>query len=227
MSTPSLVFKEGEGYAEIGQQNPLRWAIFKNSGDVFTQQTKKFKCKDFFNDFVAKYHDTDVSIYGMSTSSAEVDAYGMFIGLWQTTPQFIGNIERAINPKLEEEMGFKLLPVQVGEVVLLLLPRALFDSTYTISLVTLLIRACNDAQEWSCYDHMMTHSIEELIQRHSGWLKTASLLPPDHLKEYWWYVTPSHNSETIKKGSYGLNSYVHNNGSISWKNSTGFMKEKV
>jgi len=224
MSTPSLVFKTGSGYAEENQQNPLRWAIFKNSGDTFTQQTYKMKCKDFFNDFVAKYHGSECNIYGMNTASVEVDSYGMFLGLWETTPQFIGNIEQALNPKLEQEVGVKLYPVQVGEVVLLLLPRCLFDSTYTTSLVTLLIRACNDAKEWSCYDHLVSESIEPLVLSRADWLKSANLLPPEHLREFWFYSGPEYNDKTITNGTFSFSSYVHNCGFLAWKAAKGFVK---
>jgi len=225
-STPSLVLNNIEGYSEAGQANPLRWATFKRDGDTFVQQTGKIKCKDYFNDFVAKYRGHTVKIYGMDTSKYKEDTYGVFIGLWYTTPQFLGNLERALNPKLENELGFKLFPVQVGDVVLMLLPRALFENTYTISFVTLLIRACNDALEWSSYEHMVAESMESLIENQRVWLKQAPLLPPEHLRKYWYYCGPQYNSEIVQENNYSFSSLVHNNGFISWANAPGFIQKE-
>jgi len=222
-STPSLIFNSKKGYSEIDQNNPIRWAIFKYQGnDTFVQQTGLFKCKDFFNDFVAKYHGADVSIYGMRTADNEVDAAGMFIGLWNITDQFIGNVERAINPKLQQELGIQLLPAQVGDTVLVFLPKVLFDSTYTISFLTLLIRACNDVKEWSCYEHLVSESLESLLVSNVSWFKEASLLPPEHLRKYWYYAGPAYNNEVIQNNNYSFSSMVHNNGVLGWKSAKGF-----
>jgi len=223
MSTPSLVLKKIPGsYSEVDQHNPLRWVIFKREGDAFIQQTNQFRCKDFFNDFVAKYHGNDCIIYGMNTAKVEVDSYGMFIGLWNTTPQLVSNIEKALNPKLKEECGVELQPVKVGDVVLLLLPRVLFDSTYTISFVTLLIRACNDATEWDCYEHMVTESIENIFSGKEEWFKGASLLPPEHLRKYWFYCGDKAHSECVQQDHYAFSTYVHNSGVLTWRGAKGF-----
>jgi len=223
-STPSLLPNKNKFVlSEETQQNPLRWAIFKYQGDnKFVQQTPPFRCKDYFNDFVAKYHGHEVSIFGIHTGKVEVDSFGMFVGLQHTTPQFVDNLLRVLNPKLQEEFGIELVPTTVDEWVLVLFPRVLFDSTYTISLLTLIIRACNDVTEWANYDHLVEGSLESLILSHKGWLKSAKLLPPEHLRKYWFFSHETYHNETVAPGSYSFSNHVHNTGCFTWKNAKAF-----
>ena len=58
-------------YSEVPQTNVLRWTVLFNQGDgVFKPQTKEFKCKDFFNELVAKYHGHVLGCYGFTTESS-------------------------------------------------------------------------------------------------------------------------------------------------------------
>ena len=213
-------------YTEVWQANPLRWLVmFQNEEGKFVQQTLPFKCKDYFNDFVAKYQGHAFKQYGMPCGSVKVNTYGMWLLLTNITDQFIGNIERAINPKLEAETGHKLNPVKVEDKpdhVLVLLPRSLFDSTYTMSYLTLIIRACNAANDFSCFEELITTSKESLVES-AKWLKDLSFLPPEHLRQYWWWQGDNYSSKKIMSDNYSFNSYVHNNGVFAWVNTKGFV----
>ena len=141
-------------YSEIEQLNPLRWEIlFKNADGVFEPQTAKFKCKDFFNDIVAKYNGHNLTIYGMDTSSIKLNEEGVYVrlkNLFRDNPYFIENLQRIVIDPVKQELGaeiwFKKVNTTVG---LLFLPREVFKNTYIISLVTYLIRCCNNKLEVS------------------------------------------------------------------------------
>jgi len=131
-------------FAEVPQQNPLRWTLYYRDKDgLFYPQEHEFRCKDYFNDFVASYHGKECSIYGMKTANVKKNIYGMLVGVTNVTQAFVHNIEKCLNPKLEAETGHKLYPTTVEDMpgkVLFLLPRELFNTTYTISFLTLMIR---------------------------------------------------------------------------------------
>lgn len=215
-------------YSERNQANPLRWSVFYlDKENKYIRQTNPMMCKDFFNDMVAKYQGICLNIYGLDCEKINLNEYGVWLLLSNTTDQFIGNVERVLNPKLGHETGQILNPAKVEDLngeVLVLIPRSLFNSTYTISYLTLVIRACNAAKDFSSWENLMTNSKETLIQS-APWLKDKNFLPPDHLKEYWWWQGEAYNSKKIAETTYGLRNFVHNNGVFAWVNIHGFTQE--
>ena len=219
LTSTLFVFREDSPkYIELAQPNPIRWSICLYEDDKFVQQTGWFKCRDFFNDMSALYNGANNAIYRMDTSKIKVNSYGVFLLMKETTPQFVGNVVRCVAPKYKEEMGGDLHPVPVEDMpghVLLLLPKDLVDNTFSFSFITLLLRACNDVKEFSCYDHLITESVEPLVENYKGVLKELSLKRPAHLQQYWWWANTI-NSETTKETSYEYQGCLHDNGVISW-----------
>jgi len=63
---------------ENTQRNPLRWTLLKPTEPaIFVNTTCEFKCKDYFNDFVAYKHcGKEFYVYGMKNNVATFDAAG-------------------------------------------------------------------------------------------------------------------------------------------------------
>src|SRR5215217_7220298 len=80
--------------SEVGQTNPLRWVVLhRTDEETFVAQTTGFKCKDYFNDLVAKYHGHELSIYGFSTAKVEVNEEGLYVQLKNITGDFDTNLD--------------------------------------------------------------------------------------------------------------------------------------
>jgi len=226
-STQFVFRKSSPNYTEIPQANPIRWSVCLYEDDKFVQQTGWFKCRDFFNDMAALYNGANNCIYGMDTQKIKVNTYGIFLLIKETTPQFIDNVMRCVAPKYKEEIGGDLHPVPVEDMpghVLILLPKDLVDNTYSFSFVTLLLRACNDAKEFSCYDHLISESVEGLVANYKDSLKHLSLKRPAHLRKYWWWSGPVYNSLTKTENSFEYRPILHDNGVMSWIRYTQFNK---
>jgi len=201
-------------YGEVSQSNPLRWAIYThNEADgLFHPQSSWFKCKDFFNEVVKLYNTGATSyIYGFTTEGMVLNPYGVFIRLKYVRDAFYQNIS-LINIILKEQLNIELLPVpiedQKGE-CLLLLPRVLFNNTFTISKVSLWIRACNVSAAFSSYEEMQQNSGESMMT-----VCSTTLLPPENYQDYWFYASKENNSKVSPDAYISL---IHNNGFINWK----------
>ena len=146
-------------YTESPQINPLRWVCLHQIGqETFENTTSIFKCKDYFNDFVAYKHSKNVfRMYGMNSDDAKFDAHGgLSMLVFNITPHFEGNLKRVLEPvfgKLwDAHVSFRLLsPSELsgecnkitGNCGILWLSPECFTTTFHISAITLFIRACN------------------------------------------------------------------------------------
>lgn len=211
-------------YGEMPQANPLRWCVYyyDDLNETFTAQTDWFKCKDFFNDFVAKYHGVEGRVYGMSTSGMSINDYGMWLRLKALYPAFYKNALL-----VAEKFGVELTLAPFDDdssQCLTLLPRALFKSTYTISLFTLLLRAANNSQEFSSYEELVKTSKERLLSYTE--FKKAPFILPESLQKYWCYMGSRYNSQYWEGREKPQIEAVHNNGFLSWiqSDTTGAFK---
>lgn len=195
-------------YREVGQPNPLRWQLYFQREGELIPQTSLFKCKDFFNDIVGWYHGKTGEVYGMDTTTMQLNDYGVFVRLFFLKKGFRHNIETVVNPLLQEKLLF--VDVQEGE-ALTLLPRELFNNTFIISKVSHLIRLCNIDKEVSSFEELQqNHPFEDCTQL------IPSLTLPEKYKVFWWFAGEGYNS----LGSVFNMIWLHNNGYKSWATAT-------
>lgn len=139
---------------ENSQENPIRWAMCKEvSPDVLVNTTPLFKCRDYFNDFVAKKHLKKLfEVYGMYSDWASFDEQGgAYVLVANLTSKFLENLDNFVNVLLKKNWGFvikaedvKVEPARtVTKAQLLYFPNEIFTSNYRVSLITLLIRMAN------------------------------------------------------------------------------------
>lgn len=131
-------------YGENPQSNPLRWTILHKEGEKeFVAQSWQFKCKDFFNDLVAKYLGFNLTVYCFNAGEVKLNDEGTYVFLDNITEQFEGNID-FINKYAAQ---WEKPPVEVihkeKDTRIILIPRVYFENTFYISLVTYLIRISN------------------------------------------------------------------------------------
>lgn len=143
---------------ENSQENPIRWAMCKEvSPDVLVNTTPIFKCRDYFNDFVAKKHLKKLfEVYGMNSDWASFDEQGgAYVLVANLKPKFLENLDNFVNVLLKKNWGFVIkpedvtvealdkAPVRLTKAKLLYFPNEVFTSNYRVSLITLLIRMAN------------------------------------------------------------------------------------
>ena len=210
------------GYAEEGQDNPLRWVLLSKSGGDVLEATYEntgtwWKCKDFLNDTVfAIQTGKQLSIYGWNTANLSLPKKGE--PLYLAVKDFTKNFENNVNNCLGNAVTF----VGDGELngskvkVLEIAPQGV-SNTYFISLITLMIRLCNSETSFQNVEELKAYKgfgggdqgkWDEVVAK--GWLFDL----PQHLTKFIWYCGDKYNSETVESPS---SSMVHNCGVLSWQ----------
>lgn len=211
-----ITWKTQPSYAEEGQPNPLRWAILSGSlEEGFTNETSWLKCKDFFNDYCYTYNTgKPMAIYGFNTKDMAIPAKGepVYIAVKDITPQFKENVQNVTSNVAIHE-------ADDGTCVLELHPDH-FANTYSISLVSLVIRLCNVEHSFGSLEEMKVYQ-KFPSQDQSKWnqvvAKKVFFSLPEKLKKYIWYSGEQHNSETeVTMASYQLASNIHNCGVLTY-----------
>jgi len=127
---------------ETGQINPLRWSILYLEEDgSYENQTGEFKCKDYFNDVVAKYNGFVLNVHGMNFEHIKLNTEGVYVRLsrlkWHA--QLKANLQLIRDNAVENGLP-PLNFSQDGAHILIFIPKVFFSSTYQISYLTYLIR---------------------------------------------------------------------------------------
>lgn len=206
-------------YAEVGQSNPLRWTCLhldkqEGSSRTFSEQSKQWKCKDFLNEIVAKYHGHLLGCYGFTADSVQTNDEGVYVKLTNIVDkdvyrQNIGSINT-----LAAAQGFpqlELLEIEDGFVVLL--PRAYFDTTYPISLLTYLMRVANVGtvvSDVSWLEHP-TKSVDNPFASVYAQVLKQGFATPDNVGGSYYYYGEKHDYS--KKPQVSM---VHNCGVSQW-----------
>lgn len=225
-----ITLTHNETYAENPQANSIRWRImYKKDDGSFVDQAAVMKCKDFFNDVVAKVTGGKEFIkYSFNNEDIKSNEEGIYIlltGVNSPKTIFARNITKILNPRLKEELGCGMdLEVEPAR-VMLLIPSKVWTSTYYISLLSLLIRGCNYNILIKDWDHLFTVLYEKegygssyatgceyLRKEHCQQLSEVGFNIP--LAEKYWFYSMSFNSESYE--DYALASTVHDNGVVSW-----------
>lgn len=210
------------GYGEIPQVNPLRWVMLYRTGDdVFETQTTDIKCKDFFNDTLAFHkHGKNFNMYGYAANKKKNEE-GIYFLLKHIGDfaSFASNIE-VLNKKLREQLKCELSFWQQSEKeVVMLLPNPVWDSTWKLSLVTMLIRCCNYGYRYEQWDDFYRTDAPLNQQERSFDIRAKAntqawgFIVPEKYQKYWWFNGSEYNSEKYPEMIGGT---IHNNGCVSW-----------
>lgn len=205
-------------YSEIGQPNPIRWAILSGTPETgFVNESSWLKCKDFFNDYVVAYNGGKrFGIYGFSTEHMNIPEKGqpVYMAVKDLTSSFLPNLN-TLNGGLPEPVG--VLKAE-DDTVVLRIPAYYFENTYNISLISLMIRLCNIDYVFSSYEEFVNYK-QHAGQDQNLWnnvvAKGKYFNLPDHLKGYVWYAGEQYNS-TKEMQVYQMSSLIHNGGVVSW-----------
>lgn len=220
----------GTTYSELHQVNPLRWVmLFRESEDKFTCQTGLVKCKDFFNDNLAYFkHGIKFGIWGY-TSEAKKNDEGVYFLLKNIDDQecFLNNID-VINEKLMEQLSCKLSYWKQDKDVVMLLPNPIWESTWRLSLVTILIRCSNYGYKHAKWEDFFEHKAPLVaVDKVFDPLATKNckawgfIVPHKDAEGCWWYCGPDYNSKKQPNQTGGT---IHNNGCCNW---SMFLKQQV
>lgn len=132
-------------YTEIDQPNKIRFSIlYKEEDGSFTDQSGKFKCRDFFNDCVAARKGFFYKIYGWDNQLIKTNEEGIYLLLSELSLKNWDSNFALVNKEAEEQ-GFPNISVEKYEGErLLFIPNEYRENTYTLSYLTALIRWCNN-----------------------------------------------------------------------------------
>jgi hypothetical protein len=215
----NIVIKAYKGphtsYAEVGQTNPLRWeCLYKESEGVFSKQSKLWKCKDFLNEIVAKYHGHLLGCYGFTADSVQTNEEGVYVLLTNIVDkdvyrQNIGSIN-----SLAAAQGFPTIElIDADEGFVCLLPRKYFETTYPVSLLTYLMRVANTGTvvtDALWLEHP-TKSIDNPFASVYAEVMKQGFKTPDNVGNSYYYYGKSHDYS--KKPKVEM---VHNCGVAQW-----------
>lgn len=209
-------------YAEVGQINPLRWkTLFKEADGSFIDQSGWIKCKDFFNDTVAFFKEKSVfSIYGYKNDiKKNEEGVYMLLKFVSDKPSFIKNIE-VVNKQLKQDLGCELsVQDHKDDELVILIPNELWETTYRISMVTMVIRLCNYGVTYSQWNDIWAEQSPVHNPEHAFTLdakvnaQNLGFKVKPEFSKYWWFCGKEYNNETKPKQTGGT---IHNNGVSNW-----------
>lgn len=212
--------------SEAGQNNPLRWnLLFRTSEEgVYESQTGIFKCKDYFNDIVAKYQGLSFHAHGLDTTNIQLNEEGTPIELSSLsyTDQLLSNLQVISN----EAEKFELPPLPFkanGKDVLLFIPREYYKSTYIISFLTYCIRISHCPTIFSSFDDLVKNvdwrALDNPFGRHYDKIMAERFEPPIKGHTGWEYLGKRFTGTVTQAlAEQQFNYAIHNNGCCDWQN---------
>lgn len=220
-----ITLTNNSSYCEVPQVNPLRWKTLHKVGDnEFVDQSGWWKCKDFLNDTVAFFKQgSKFSIYSYKNDiKANDEGVYFLLNFIANKDRFQKNLE-VVNKRLNADLGCKVdvVPVDDKKQLIILIPPVCWESTYRISMITLLIRLCNYDQEFKKWEDIwdsksVLFKDGVVASSHTYFLnnaKTMGFAVPKQFQEYWYYAGPNYNSTKLPKQT-GL--IIHDDGILSW-----------
>ena len=210
-------------YGELPQPNPLRWRIMHRDKNLMSSQSGLIKCKDFFNDIVAwKKANMQFTMYDFK-NNIKFNRYGVYFHLTQLhdREQFFANLD-IMNERITADMGTKVsyYPASRSKTSAFVhIPNPLWESTYYISLVTMLIRLCNYAYKYNTWDDFFNedaplNTVDKAFTKEAKELtKVTGFKLPENVSNLWYCARFNVNSKTTPKPSSAV---VHNNGCSDW-----------
>ncbi len=152
-------------YTESGQSNPIRFnlGLYDKETDTFKQILPQFKCRDYFNDVSylytradSRWHKKLDRIYGFPAGLLPYEQMreqgGIYILLTNLRDGFKDNVKNFLYPFLEQEkvtdwpwFSSVCTETQEDAGILCFIPEFFLKHTFRISLITFLIRICNNS----------------------------------------------------------------------------------
>jgi hypothetical protein len=217
-----ITLSNNSSYSEVGQRNPLRWkTLFKNEDGSFIDQSGWIKCKDFFNDTVAFFKENSVfSIYGYKNDIKKNEEGVYFLLKYIADKKtFFQNMEM-VNKQLYKDLSCTVeCQDHEEDEVIICIPNAMWESTYRISLITMVVRLCNYGVKYAEWADLWTSSAPSQQLEHAFSpdaiknVQENGFNVPVKFTKYWYYAGPQYNSETTPKQT---GSIIHNNGVSNW-----------
>lgn len=216
-----ISFIPDSSYAEVSQKSPMRWSVlFVNEDGVATGQHGWWKCKDFLNDCVIYLHTgRKFPMYGFNNELKLNDGVA-YVAL-KNIPDFFEENLGYLNEFLAE----RGLPVITwhehdggcGVQAVIGIDEKYWCSTFTISVITSMIRSCayaklvNDISEFWQHEPTLVGYIDSVLPHFvpENFEKCAKIL----FKNYQYDGTTALTCSTYS---------IHNAGLQSWLNSGAF-----
>jgi len=210
-------------YAEIDQANPLRWRIMHRDKQTLTSQSGLMKCKDFFNDVVAwRKSNKKFGIYSFQ-NDIKFNRAGVYFILSHIYDKkmFLQNLS-IVNERLKTDLNVKISTYSYPKDstrLIIHIPNALWESTYRISLVTMLIRVCNYNMVYTTWDEIFSKdapmcTTEKAFNPETiKFTQENGFILPEKFQKYWYFARFGWNSEAAKPITPTV---IHNNGCTDW-----------
>jgi len=204
---------------ETGQSNPIRFCFVKREDTTLTPESPWFKCKDYFNDVVAAKNGLFFVQYGFDNSKLSAkDEQGAWLLLKEIKykeefKKSLQAVQHEEHPVLVEDIDDK------PTMLLIYIPEFYFENTYKISLLTFLIRLCNEIGSptiFTGFEQALRSSncvmSNMFYQRHIDRIVKDGWKAP--VEGYWWWCGNMYNSKTTWYPEHSRT--VHNCGVKSW-----------
>lgn len=136
-------------------------------------------------------------------------------------PTFLKNL-KVVNKRLQADLDCQVEIIGEGihpDEVIILIPNELWETTYRISMITMVIRLCNYGYKYSDWESMWKDGAPSTNLDHAfspNALKNAKNMGftvPKKYEKYWWYCGDEWNNVAKEKQTGGM---IHNNGVSSW-----------
>jgi hypothetical protein len=208
-------------YTESPQANPLRWMIMYREKDVLTSQAAVMRCKDYFNDLVALRQGHVFSIYGFKNDTVKFNKWGLYILLTGINKPdlFIDNVNKSINVRMKEDLSTSVRCwKQPDGSVVIRIPNKVWENTYAVSLVTMMLRVCNNNIELNSWDELYGDQSPLNTMERSFTAQAKKLTKKIGFKapiDTWYYYNTQYNGVNGWTTSVG-GLTVHNNGCSAW-----------
>jgi hypothetical protein len=214
-------------YSEVGQPNPLRWRIMLRKKDTLHSQSGLIKCKDFFNDVVAwkqGKHRFKIYLFDNKITFNRAGLYFILTGI-SNREMFLANLD-VLNEKIKENLNTKISYYTTARKskVVIHIPNPLWENTYYISVVSMMIRLCNYNcvyKKWEDFFHAdapMNTAENAFNPKAKALVLTNGFTIPKVAKGCWYYARFGWTSKSDKP-VHGTT--VHNNGASDWAMALG------
>lgn len=216
----NILKKHKGSYAEIDQPNPLRWRIMHRSKDVLTSQSCLIKCKDFFNDVVAWKKAKKAFVIYSFKNNIKFNREGLYLFLTEIENRelFMNNLE-IVQEKLLQDLKDTFAFSEHEDGIVVLIPHKVFNSTYYISLLSMLIRLCNYNIKYEDWDSIFDenaplNTVEEAFNDNAkAFTQKNGFKLLTKYRKLWYNSTNGWDSAS---GKDLIGSIIHNNGVCDW-----------
>lgn len=215
-------YPKAQHYVQSPQHNPIEWQVVAFRKGQWHAQTHRFRCREYFNDIVAKKYKRVYTVYGFNASPVrhKKDGVDVLVHNIKNMDSFLDTLE-IIDDQIFEQLGQRLTyTMDTDDLTKLIIkfPPRCWDNTYTISVITLAIRAGNYGVAFDSWEDIFADNNPVALHEHawsSNTRKKAAawgVYVPEHVNMHWWYSGVSYNSSNSK----GTPHMIHNCGAATW-----------